>query len=112
LSSALGVNGWTSDIAGALTVLTILQYLEDHQCIDLIQLSAGEPDRFIWRWTWFGQFSSKSAYMTMFVGESTILGAKELWRTLSTYQVQVFYLAINLGKVLDIREIIQTWLEG
>jgi hypothetical protein len=26
--------------------------------------------------------------------------------------VQVFYLAINLGKVLDIRQIIQTWLEG
>jgi hypothetical protein len=98
LSSALGINGWTSDIPGVLTVLTILQYLEAHQCIDPIQLSAGEPDRFIWRWTSSGQFSSKSAYTTMFVGESAILGSKELWRTRTPNKCMFFIWLSILGR--------------
>jgi hypothetical protein len=79
-------------------VPTILQYLEAHQCIDPIQLSAGEPDRFIWRWTSSSQFSSKSAYTAMFVGESAILGAKELWRTRAPNKCRFFIWLSILGR--------------
>jgi hypothetical protein len=81
LNSALTDGNWTSVLAGALTVPLILQYLDARHCIDQIQLHTGEPDKFVWKWTSSGRFSSKSAYEAMFFGESSILGVRELWKT-------------------------------
>jgi hypothetical protein len=56
----------------------LVQYLEAHQSLDQVQLTTREPDRFIWRWTSSGQYTSKSAYTAPFYGESSIMGVKEL----------------------------------
>jgi hypothetical protein len=90
LDSALPNSRWIRDICGPLTVSIILQYLDARQCIDHIQLQVEEPDRFVWRWTASGQYSSKSAYESMFVGESSILGVKELWKSRAPNRCRFF----------------------
>jgi hypothetical protein len=98
LDSALRNSRWIRDICGPLTVLIILQYLDAKQCIDHIQLQVEEPDRFVWRWTASGQYSSKSAYESMFVGESSILGSKELWKSRTPKRCRFFIWLSLLGR--------------
>jgi hypothetical protein len=86
------------DITGPLTVPIILQYLEARQRIDVIQLNAEEPDRFTWRWTASGQFSSKSAYDAMFASESSILGVKEPWKSRAPNRCRFFIWLSLLGR--------------
>lgn len=38
------------------------------------------PDRFIWKWSRLGEFSSASAYYALFRGWSPLLGAKQIWK--------------------------------
>jgi hypothetical protein len=92
LDSALSNSSWIRDICGPLTVSIILQYLDARQCIDHIQLQVEELDRFVWHWTASGQYSSKSAYESLFVGESSILGAKELWKSRAPNKCRFFIL--------------------
>jgi hypothetical protein len=90
LDSTLPNSRWIRDICVPLTVLIILQYLDARQCIDHILLQVKELDRFVWRWTASGQYSSKSAYESMFMGESSILGAKELWKSRAPNRCRFF----------------------
>jgi len=41
-----------------------------------VTLSPGIADKFIWKWTSDGQYSSSSAYRAFFAGSTTLLGAK------------------------------------
>jgi hypothetical protein len=38
------------------------------------------PDRFIWYWSSSGVYSSSSAYGALFLGQTSLHGAKELWK--------------------------------
>jgi hypothetical protein len=90
LELALRDGGWIRDISRPLTVPIILQYLDAQQCIDPIHLHADEPDHFVWRWTASEQYNSISAYKAMFVGESSIMGVKELWKTRAPNRCRFF----------------------
>jgi hypothetical protein len=81
-----------------LTDPIILQYLEARQFIGATHLNAPEPDRFLWRWTASGQFTSKSAYNVMFVGETSILGVKELRKSWAPNKCRFFIWLSLLGR--------------
>jgi hypothetical protein len=39
------------------------------------------PDRFVWKWSPNGIYSSSSAYAALFLGHVDILGARKIWKT-------------------------------
>jgi hypothetical protein len=45
-----------------------------------IQLDLGRDNKFVWKWTSNKQNSASSAYTTFFLGQSSIPGAKELYK--------------------------------
>jgi hypothetical protein len=43
-------------------------------------LQVGVQNQLVWRWSASGQYSSSTAYQSMFIGQLALLGAKELWK--------------------------------
>jgi hypothetical protein len=39
------------------------------------------PDKFVWKWSQNGTYSSSSAYAALFLGRVDILGARQIWKT-------------------------------
>jgi hypothetical protein len=54
------------DITSALTILVLIQYIHLRQQLDIIALSPRVEDQITWKWSSSGQYSSNSAYATMF----------------------------------------------
>jgi hypothetical protein len=78
--AALHHDAWILDITGACTVQVIMQYLDVwHRDSDVV-LNPDAPNHLIWRWSTSGQYSTASAYNTMFYGQSLVKGAKEWWK--------------------------------
>ena len=48
-------------------------------------------DRFVWRWTADGVYSASTAYRAFFVGMSSMLGARELWKASAPSRVKFFF---------------------
>jgi hypothetical protein len=89
-ASALDHNAWIADISGALTVQVILQFLQLVELLDGVALHPGMADSFIWRWSPSGQYSAASAYNALFLGQCSLLGAKELWKTKAPNKCRFF----------------------
>jgi hypothetical protein len=68
VQNALRGNRWVWDITLARIVLVVVQYLHLWDTLRDYYLS-DQPDRFIWKWSSSGDFSSSSAYKALFVGE-------------------------------------------
>jgi hypothetical protein len=49
--------------------------------LQTIQLIPDGKDRLEWRWSPDGSYSSRSAYAALMLGQSAVLGTKELWKT-------------------------------
>jgi hypothetical protein len=81
VASPLDQNAWITDISGALTVQAIIQFLQLAQLLEEVALQPGRADSFFWRWSSSGQYSSASAYSALFLRQSSLLGAKELWKS-------------------------------
>jgi hypothetical protein len=69
----------------------LLEFFNLWNLIEQVQLSPGVPDTFSWKLTLDGQYSASSAYGAMFVGSSTPLGAKLLWKTSAPHRVRFFF---------------------
>jgi hypothetical protein len=81
-SFARQINAWARDIAGELTYEALSEYLMLWRAIgDVPRLGDSEPDRFRWKWTASGVFSSKTAYRTLFHGTVALLGATNVWHS-------------------------------
>ena len=75
----------------------LCEYVMPWEKIEDIQLQPLQSDRFIWRWTESGQYSASSAYRSFFVGMSSLLGAKDIWRSTVPPKVKFFFwLAIHM----------------
>lgn len=48
-------------------------------------------DRFVWKWTADGSFSTSSAYRAFFATSSSLLGAKELWQMRAPQKTKFFF---------------------
>ncbi|GJN37851.1 hypothetical protein PR202_gb26844 [Eleusine coracana subsp. coracana] len=55
-------------------------------------------DIFSWRWGTNGAFSSSSAYKAMFIGETSIPGAKEPWKTRAPNNCRFFFWTLLHGR--------------
>jgi hypothetical protein len=82
----IGVDSWRQ----GCTFRTILsQYLHLRQRLQDRNLSQDE-DWVLWCWSTSGQYSARSAYQAMFVGQTAILGAKEIWKTKAPSKYKFF----------------------
>jgi hypothetical protein len=63
-----------------------------------VVLSKGVDDRLIWRWSAFGSYSTSSAYVTMFIGHTQILGAKETWKVKAPNKCRFFLWLVLHGR--------------
>lgn len=79
-------------------VPVLCEYVMPWEKIEDIQSQPLQSDRFVWRWTESGQYSASSAYRSFFVGMSSLLGAKDIWRSTVPPKVKFFFwLAIHGG---------------
>jgi hypothetical protein len=85
MAQGLENNAWARDITGALTVQVIIDYLLIWDVIRqrnfIHALNSGTEDKFRWKWTTDGQFSTASAYRALFIGQHAVPGAKVLTKT-------------------------------
>ena len=77
-------NIWARDITGALI---LVQYLRVWRVLHDITLNPLQ----VWKWSPDGQYTASSAYMAFFVGSSSLLGAKELWKVKAPSKVKFFF---------------------
>lgn len=78
VAQALQLNQWTRDIAGALPVQVIMDYLYIWSMIREVQLEEGRPDKICWKWTSDKNFSTASAYKALFLGQHPVEGTRLL----------------------------------
>jgi hypothetical protein len=76
---ALSGRSWIQDITFARTVPVVVQYLRLWDFLQNFHLS-DEPDRFIWKWSYNGEFPSSSAYRALFLGRTPLAGADRIWK--------------------------------
>jgi hypothetical protein len=94
IQAALNSTAWLRDIVGPLMLPIILQYIRIRALVDVVVLS--DQDSFRWNWTASGDFSARSTYVAMFVGEVGLHGAKVLWKVRAPPEYKFFmWLALN-----------------
>jgi hypothetical protein len=76
---------------GALTVLVLLQYVEVWERMEAIVLNHSTSDATIWHWCSSGLYSVRSAYSTMFIGQSELQGAWYLWKVKALAEFKFFF---------------------
>ncbi|GJN34056.1 hypothetical protein PR202_gb22693 [Eleusine coracana subsp. coracana] len=97
VAEALHNRSWLRDVTGARTFQVIAEYITIRQLVDTVQLHQA-PDRFSWRWSTDGMFSSSSAYKAFFTGQIAIPGAKELWKTRAPNKCRFFFWTLLHGR--------------
>ncbi|KAM0925286.1 hypothetical protein ACQ4PT_004314 [Festuca glaucescens] len=75
-------HAWATDIASPLSVDAIVQYLRLWSPIAAIYAGDGH-DQFRFKWTSDGAFTSRSAYLALFEGTTTLPGAANVWNVFS-----------------------------
>jgi hypothetical protein len=81
VAQALHNRSWVQDIRGARTVEVLLDYLHVWDMVDGIILHPEIPDRYIWKLTNDGSYSSKSAYAAFFLGSIKFGSWRRIWKT-------------------------------
>ena len=90
VAEALHEFAWVRHIQGALTMQLLVEFTALYDMLDQVQLSS-EPDTFVWGLTADNGYSAASAFGAMFLGSSTVLGAKQLWKTAAPPRVRFFF---------------------
>jgi hypothetical protein len=88
---ALAGNSWLTDISGPLTVPVIIQNIHLHEWVQALQLNEDVEDSLVWRWSSNDNYSSRSAYEALFVGQSATLGAKEIRKVRALNNCKLFF---------------------
>jgi hypothetical protein len=55
-----------------------------------VTLNPEMEDKLLWRWDSSGTYNAASAYKAMFLGQSSILGDKEIWKTKAPSKCRFF----------------------
>jgi hypothetical protein len=90
VASALPDHAWIRDVCGVATVPILMQYLDLRQWLENWSVHPGMSDHFVWKWCSSGTYSTASAYRALFLGQASILGAKELWRIKAPNNIRFF----------------------
>jgi hypothetical protein len=87
---ALVNNSLMQDITGPITVPVLVQYVYVRERLEQVVLRQGVEDTLLWRWSALGKYSASSAYNAMFLGQTQVLGAKELWKVKAPNKCRFF----------------------
>jgi hypothetical protein len=79
VQNALHALLWVRGVVFAQPVQVAIQYLRLWDMLRDFHLS-DQPNRFIWKWSSSGEFSSSSAYRVMFVGRTHLAGVNHIWK--------------------------------
>jgi hypothetical protein len=82
-------NAWATDISGQLSVPAIVQYLRLWEAVTLVPWPGVGEDRFSWKWSADGRFSSKSAYRVLWHGTCALPGATLVWDSFAPLQYKL-----------------------
>ncbi|KAM0923616.1 hypothetical protein ACQ4PT_005410 [Festuca glaucescens] len=85
VSEGLPNNEWVNDIAGELSVDTVVQFFKLWDAVSRISLGKS-ADSFTWKWTADGSFSSRSAYRGFFHGTTALPGSAQVWNSFAPYK--------------------------
>ncbi|OEL13244.1 hypothetical protein BAE44_0025738, partial [Dichanthelium oligosanthes] len=91
VASALVNHNWITDLVGPLTLPVLFQFLLLRQRLQEVVLDPSTPDRVVWNWCPSGLYSCSSAYQAHFVGQTALLGAKELWKVKAPNEFRLFF---------------------
>jgi hypothetical protein len=83
---SLANHQWATDISGGPMAVVITEYLRLWPKVESIQLQPGVQDRFVWKWSGAGDYSSSSAYQA-----TTMLGAKDVGHASTPPKVKFFF---------------------
>ncbi|WVZ76691.1 hypothetical protein U9M48_024644, partial [Paspalum notatum var. saurae] len=81
VSQALINRSWVTDIKGALTVQVLREYLLIWDLVDEVTLQDGVQDQHQWKFSSSGTYSSRSAYLAMFMGTINFSPWKRIWKS-------------------------------
>jgi hypothetical protein len=99
VAHALQNDHWVVDITGSLSALGLQQYLALWERIHAFDRVESAPDRFCWKWTTSSQYSASSVmYRVFFIGQTGVLGAKELQKTIAPPICKFFVWLALLGR--------------
>jgi hypothetical protein len=76
----------------------LVQYVQVYQWIQAIQLMPDTDGTHHWHWSADGAYSSCSAYAALMLGQLTMLGARELWKTRAPNNCRFFVWLALLGR--------------
>jgi hypothetical protein len=94
VATGLPSHSWCRDITGALTISVLVQFLRLHQLLKGITLQPDSPDKLIWRWSPSGEYSTATA---LSIGQASIAGVKEVWKTKASGKCCFFIWLLLLG---------------
>jgi len=81
VAQALHNRCWVQDIKGARTVEVMLEYFQIWDFVEGFVLHPDTPDKFRWKLSHDGSYSSKSAYAAFFVGSIKFGSWRRIWKT-------------------------------
>jgi hypothetical protein len=91
VAEALNNHAWVHHIICVHTVRLLTDFVGLCRAIEQVHLSSGTPDTFAWRFAASQQYSTTSAYGAMFLGCSTPLGVRQIWKTSAPPKVKLFF---------------------
>lgn len=80
VADAINDNAWVHHITGPVMMQLAIEFANLCDLLKHVQLSQ-QPDTFSWRLTEDQNYSTASAYGAMFLGSSSLIGAKHIWKT-------------------------------
>ena len=96
VAEALNNRRWVADIKGARTVQVLEDYLNIWDLVEGLTLQQEVTDRFRWKLTQSGTYTSKSVYAAFFVGTIKFAPWKKIWKSWASFRCKFFiWLAIN-----------------
>ena len=91
VKDAIFQHRWVRHISRAHTATVMYEYLDLWEKLESVQLRPLVGDRFVWRWTPDGVYSASSSYRSFFLGISSLLGAREVWKASAPPKVKFFF---------------------
>jgi hypothetical protein len=97
VAEAVVDHAWVRHVQGVVTIQVMVEVAELFDLLSEVYLSP-QPDTFIWTLTADNNYSVASAYGAMFLGSSSPVGAKQLWKTAAPPRVRFFYWLVMHGR--------------
>ena len=90
IQEALTDQTWVKDIQGAVTVGAIVDFLQLWDLLSGFEVHAEVEDSHIWRLSFGGQYSAKSAYEGFFLRLHAFWSYERIWKTWAPAKCRFF----------------------